>query len=638
MSVKPSTVEAVFFLLRPFVSDDPHFLSSSEVTLTTSGGRNFTVPGPLEAVNTLHLLSGQTYSLYFNASIFFPEVLSFTLPRVWRQGVDPQYVIGSVTAFAPGQAPQPSAPAPGAGSSGVPGDWHTLLALAALFLLPLAYLAGARWRSSARAVEAEAALGLFPSAARSAGLPATPSQGPSRHSVKGDRDGFYVLNEALWQHGAARAPLPAEGAPSAAANADGNEARLLQEAEKERTLQLRLSTRVWSRFSSSPQKSSQPSTPFTPLRQGRGSSSSSSSSSSSHLPRTGGALAALEDPRAQSESPPLPIHPASSLHPSAPTPASPPRLSSSLATCTPSAPMVLPALLAQRAATGPLPSAAGEGISTFSSGTAVPIAAPATASPPLAFSPPPLLQLAAGASAAAPAPPPDCTKFLKMLKMGVPREAVTHKMQAEGFSPAQISHALQGGGSSSSSSGGDGKAEAANSSTSPTPSSHQLMPPPPTPPSLAPPPPDLPPEQRERYTKMLRMGVPQAAVRVKMASEGIAAGTVAVFFGEAPPQPPGAVAAAQAALAPPPPPPPPPPPALPRGRGKAGAHSKNAQDGRARACRGAENAGGGHEPCAPADPALLPPPRQRRGRQRQQQRCQRQWHARASTALCAFPE
>ena len=104
---------------------------------------------------------------------------------------------------------------------------------------------------------------------------------------------------------------------------------------------------------------------------------------------------------------------------------------------------------------------------------------------------------AAGVNAAATAAASTAARFLKMLKLGVPRAAVEHKMTAEGVTdPAVIALVF-------------GPASAAASAAA----APAASPAPPTPTAL---PPEL-----EKYAKMVKMGIPPPAVRHKMLGDGV---------------------------------------------------------------------------------------------------------------------
>jgi hypothetical protein len=96
-------------------------------------------------------------------------------------------------------------------------------------------------------------------------------------------------------------------------------------------------------------------------------------------------------------------------------------------------------------------------------------------------------------------------RFRKMLKAGVPEEAVHHKMRKEGLDPAQLS-------SKAAKSVSDTKAPGDSSSES---ASETVVP-----------------DPLERFRKMLKAGVPEEAVHHKMRKEGLDPAQLSRVLGE----------------------------------------------------------------------------------------------------------
>jgi hypothetical protein len=160
-------------------------------------------------------------------------------------------------------------------------------------------------------------------------------------------------------------------------------------------------------------------------------------------------------------------------------------------------------------------------------------------------SPSQLLQQRQQPAAVPPPPPPpqqtllpaaEFERHARSLRMGVPPGALLAKLRGEGVAdPEGVLRAL----------------EAQRAPGPPTAPASPVPPQPPPPSSLPPPPPPPPPAPTElppellRFSKMLKMGVPTAAVAQKMAAEGLAPALAALLL--APPS-------ATAPTAPPPPP------------------------------------------------------------------------------------
>ena len=113
---------------------------------------------------------------------------------------------------------------------------------------------------------------------------------------------------------------------------------------------------------------------------------------------------------------------------------------------------------------------------------------------------------------------PDYAPFFKMLRMGVPMQAVQLKVSQAGLNGALMENPDAPATAASASRRPaleDAPAPAASAPSQPAAAAAAAEAPPP------PPPPSGPPPEYERFLKMLKMGVPGGAVAAKCAAEGL---------------------------------------------------------------------------------------------------------------------
>ena len=155
------------------------------------------------------------------------------------------------------------------------------------------------------------------------------------------------------------------------------------------------------------------------------------------------------------------------------------------------------------------------------------------AAPPDRKPPPPAKAASRKPPAPAPtaaAPDPRMEKYSKMLRMGLPEGAVVLKMQADGIDAASIAaFTNQAAPTPSMDRQPSSRADAPPQRRPPPPRASLSQPaaarspPPPAPEAAAPDP------RMQKYSKMLRMGLPAGAVALKMQADGIDAATIAAF-------------------------------------------------------------------------------------------------------------
>ena len=155
------------------------------------------------------------------------------------------------------------------------------------------------------------------------------------------------------------------------------------------------------------------------------------------------------------------------------------------------------------------------------------------AAPPDRKPPPPAKAASRKPPAPAPtaaAPDPRMEKYSKMLRMGLPEGAVVLKMQADGIDAASIAaFTNQAAPTPSMDRQPSSRADAPPPRRPPPPRASLSQPaaarspPPPAPEAAAPDP------RMQKYSKMLRMGLPAGAVALKMQADGIDAATIAAF-------------------------------------------------------------------------------------------------------------